>query len=164
MGAAAAVGAVGLGLSLIGQKNAADAQQEAYARQEDAYRRQEIIAQRNAKLAKEQAKYNADLQQVQAEKEVASTRAGYAASGVTSSSGSVFNVIQESVFNAELDKQNIINGGDIRSRSYVNQAVAASSAAAGASSAASSVGRASTYQMLGTAFMGGASLYGKYGK
>lgn len=144
----AAVAAAGVVASVVGQKDAARAQKRAYNRQAD-------IMRQNAAAAKKQAEADARMHAFQSEKAIQGTRAGFSAAGIeVDGGGSVAAVIEESVINAEIDRLNILNGGDIRSRSYINQAVAASTAGR-------DVGRASTLSMLGTAFTGAAGIIDK---
>ncbi len=69
---------------------------------------------RNASIAAAAGRYNVSRQQAEAYKTIGSIHADYAASGVTADSGSVMDVIRESHINAELDRQNIQYGTDLR--------------------------------------------------
>lgn len=80
------------------------------------------IQSHNASEATMAASLNADKQDMVAAKVIGGTRAGYAAAGVDASSGSVMSVIAASAANAELDKQNILHGGELRAVNYENQA------------------------------------------
>lgn len=141
----AVVAGIGLAANIFGQKESARAQKRAYNKQAE-------NAAKNAAAAQKQAKFDAKLHEFQAEKAIEGTKAGFAAAGV--SGGSLEAVIQDSVINAEIDRMNILNGGDIRSRSFINQSVAASVAG-------EDIGKASTLQQLGTAFSGAASIIDK---
>lgn len=79
------------------------------------------IQRRNAGQAIIAAKQNADRQQLIAGKQIGSEEASYGASGVAMT-GSVANVLAASAANAELDRQNILYGGQIRAINYENQA------------------------------------------
>lgn len=77
---------------------------------------------RNANEALVAAKYNADRESLIATKHLGSMQASYAASGVDASSGSVLAVMAASAANAELDRQQILHGGQLRAVNYTNQA------------------------------------------
>lgn len=77
---------------------------------------------RNATQAIMAAKFNADRQSMIATKHIGAMTAGYSASGVDMTSGSVLATIGASSANAELDRLNIIHGGDIRAVNFENQA------------------------------------------
>ena len=80
------------------------------------------IQRQNATQALQAAKLNADKQTMMATKHLGNISAEYAAGGVDQSSGSVLAVLGASAANAELDRQNIIHGGDIRAVNFQNQA------------------------------------------
>lgn len=108
MGAGAGLGVVG---SLIsGQQTAGllDAQAQ--------------LQRTNATNALYAAKVNADRQSILATKKIGSMTADYGASGVDATSGSVLAAIGASAGNAELDRQNIIHGGDLQAIQAENQA------------------------------------------
>lgn len=90
--------------------------------QSDALNYQAKIQSKNAYEATAAASLNADRQDLIAAKSIGGTKAGYAAAGVDASSGSVMDVLAASAANAELDRQNIIHGGDLRAVNYENQA------------------------------------------
>lgn len=60
--------------------------------------------------------------QVISAQKIGTATAAYGASGVTSNSGSVLDVIQASTQNAELDRLNILHGADVKAINYANQA------------------------------------------
>lgn len=123
MGAAAVPMMVAGGLlGAYGAKQ--DAQQRAFELEAEAK-----DAEQNAIMAREAGRYNAQRQGIIAAKTIGGIRADYAASGVTSDSGSALEVLRESHANAELDRQNILYGADARARNYEARA---SSARAGA--------------------------------
>lgn len=76
----------------------------------------------NAYSALLAAKMNADKQSLQTNRIIGGAKAAYGASGVTADSGSVFSVLSASAANAELDRQNIIYGGQVKAVNYENQA------------------------------------------
>lgn len=76
----------------------------------------------NATQALAAGKFNADRQSVIATKHIGGMTADYAASGVSSDSGSVIATIGASAANAELDRQNILHGAEMKAVNYENQA------------------------------------------
>jgi len=66
--------------------------------------------------------YNAYRQSILANRTLGAAKASYGASGVDSTSGSVMSVIGASAANAEIDRQNILYGAQIRATNYENQA------------------------------------------
>ncbi len=76
----------------------------------------------NATLAVQAAQYNANRQQILSGKRIGAETAAFGASGVTMDSGSVLSVLGDSAASAELDRLNIIHGGDVRAINYQNQA------------------------------------------
>lgn len=76
----------------------------------------------NAQQAKDQGLYNANRQMLLAQQTEGKGIANAGASGVDVNSGSPLSVFQSSAINAEMDKQNILHGADIRAIAYENQA------------------------------------------
>lgn len=147
MAAGAVAGiAAGYGLSAIG--NIVQGQGEASALNYNAQ-----IQQNNATAALISAKLNADKSSLQSNKIIGQAKANYGASGVTSDSGSVLDVIAASSANAELDKQNILYGGQIKAINADNQAsldrISANNALTG-----------SYFGAAGNILKGGATIYG----
>lgn len=136
----------GVGLSLFGGL------QQGFA-QGDALDTSAQIARQNAQQAEWAGAFDATRQSIISSKKIAGEQAGYAASGVSQTSGSVLNVLASAHANAELDRQSILHGADVRAIQYENQAsmdeISASSARQGAILGA-----------FGTAFKGGAMAYG----
>jgi hypothetical protein len=87
----------------------------------DALNYQAKIQGQNADAARVAAKADADRQQILANQKIGGIGAEYASSGVDSNSGSVLAVIGASAANSELDRQNILHGGDVRAINYQNQ-------------------------------------------
>lgn len=81
-------------------------------------------ADRNASIAVAAGKYNVMRQQQEAYKVIGSVKSDYAASGITADSGSVLDVIRESHINAELDRQNIKYGADLKALELRSRATA----------------------------------------
>lgn len=89
----------------------------------DVLERQASIQRQNAIQSIIASKINADRSSMLATKAIGQEVAGYSAAGVdTNSSGSVLAVLGASAANAELDRQNILHGGQIRAMNYTNQA------------------------------------------
>jgi hypothetical protein len=72
--------------------------------------------------AESKGQYDAMREQVVSGQKIGSSIAAYGASGVAGNSGSALDVVQASHQNAELDRQNILHGADIRAINYQNQA------------------------------------------
>lgn len=113
MGIFAALGAAGAVFGGISGDRAAKNQARAM-------RQNAAAAAENAKLVRKQAELEASFQQLEASKLLGETKAGFAASGV--SGGSEFAVMAESVANAEMDRLNIIFGGEIKARNLEGEA------------------------------------------
>lgn len=71
------------------------------------------VAENQAIAARQQAGANAEMQRRSSEKKIGSMQASYAASGV-SIEGSALDILEESARNAEMDRQNILYGGELR--------------------------------------------------
>lgn len=111
----------------------------------------------NAQEAERQGAYDASRSMYLAHQKIGDIEAGYGASGVTSNSGSVLDVLGASAANAELDRLNILHGADVKKIQYENQA---SIARAGAASAITG----SYWSALGAGTEAGANIYAaKYG-
>jgi len=79
------------------------------------------IARNNAIASQQQAAANAAAQQRKARLQMGSMRAAYGASGV-SIEGSPLDVLEASAATAELDRQNILYGGALRTQGYESTA------------------------------------------
>jgi hypothetical protein len=79
------------------------------------------VANNNAIADRQQAAANAADQQRKARIQIGSMRAGYGASGV-GLEGSPMDVLEQSAAMAELDRQNILYGGEVRARGYESTA------------------------------------------
>ena len=107
---ATAIQAVGTAFSVIGALN--------QGRQaNDAAQYNAAVANNNAIAARQQAEANAAAQQRKARLQIGSMRASYGASGV-GLEGSPLDVIEQSAAMAELDRQNILYGGQLKSQGY----------------------------------------------
>ena len=112
---AAAVPLIGAGISAYGDIQQGQMTSDTLNRQAD-----NLSAQ--AREAEQKGQYDAMREQVIAGQKIGTTEAAYGASGVTSNSGSVMDVVAASHQNAELDRLNILHGADIRAINYQNQA------------------------------------------
>lgn len=89
----------------------------------DALNYQADLQRNNATLALQSAKFDSDRQSIFANQKIGAAKAGYASSGVdVSNSGSALAVLGASASNAELDRQNILHGGEIKAINFNNQA------------------------------------------
>lgn len=79
------------------------------------------MAQQQSVAAQQQAAAQADTQRRRAQRQIGSMEASYAASGL-SLEGSPLEVLEQSARDAELDRQNILYGGSLRSTGYQNTA------------------------------------------
>lgn len=121
---------------------------------------QATVQTNNANEALEAASLNANRSSIMAAKTIGAAKAGYGSSGVTSDSGSVAAVLGASAANAELDRQNILYGGQIRAINSENQAHMDEVGAANATSASYLKAFAGVTGGIGGAFMNSASLSG----
>ncbi len=140
--AAAVVGAVGSLMKGQSESDALDYQAKIQAN--------------NAEMARRKATMDADRQQMIAGQKIGGITADYAASGVdVHTSGSVLSILGASASNSELDRQNILHGGDIRAINYENQSsldrVAGGNALTG-----------SYYGAAASLIGGAAKMYGNY--
>lgn len=87
-----------------------------------AYDRQADELQANAALNLKIGEFNANRQQMIANKKIGAISADYAASGVASDSGSVLDVLASSHANSELDRLSILHGAQVRSTMMQNRA------------------------------------------
>jgi hypothetical protein len=79
------------------------------------------VANNNAIAARQQAEANAAAQQRKARLQLGSMRAGYGAAGV-GLEGSPMDVLEQSASMAELDRQNILYGGELKAQGYESTA------------------------------------------
>lgn len=110
------------------------------------------VANNNAIAARQQAEAEASRQQRLSAKAIGDMRAAYGASGVTRE-GTALDVLEESTINAELDRLNILYGGEVKASGY-------SSTAALERSRASSAGGVN-WLGAGSSLLLGASRYGQ---
>lgn len=82
-------------------------------------------AEKNAVLARQAGEFNAYRQGIIAKQKIGGMEADYGASGVTSDSGSVLDVLRQSHINAELDRQSILYGAEIEASDSTNRAAMA---------------------------------------
>ncbi|MBS4046572.1 MAG: hypothetical protein KG075_09550 [Alphaproteobacteria bacterium] len=79
------------------------------------------LADQQALISRQQADADAVLQQRRARKVIGNMRANYGASGLTME-GSPLDVLEESVSNAEMDRQTILYRGNLRAMGFENTA------------------------------------------
>ena len=79
------------------------------------------VANNNAIAARQQAAANAAAQERKSRMQLGSIRAGYGASGITME-GSAMDVLEASAATAELDRQNILYGGELKAGGYESTA------------------------------------------
>ena len=89
-----------------------------------------LAAEQSAVIARNAGRYNAERQQIAAEKVFGGIEADYAASGISSDSTSALEVLRQSHTNAELDRQNIIYGSELEALGLEDRARAAKSGSA----------------------------------
>lgn len=94
---------------------------------DSAYKDQAHDLDRAAQATRNNAEYNAKQLMIQAGKKIGGMSADYAASGISSDSGSVLDVIAGSHANAELDRLNIKHEGDLKAFDYERRATRARS-------------------------------------
>ena len=75
------------------------------------------VAENNAIAARQQAAANAEAQSRAARQRIGQMEANYGASGI-SMEGSALDILEQSARDAELDRLNIIYGGEVRARGY----------------------------------------------
>lgn len=121
--AGAVIGGAGLIMQIEGQNQAQRAQREQLEAQANG-------ARESARLARLEGIENAKLQQIQAEKIISGIRPQFAASGVEEE-GSVFDVVSNSVQNAERDRLNILYAAEMRAQAFERGAFAYGLAAGG---------------------------------
>ncbi len=79
------------------------------------------VARQNATITQQQAAANAAAQQRKARMQLGTMRAGYGAAGI-GLEGSPMDILEQSASMAELDRQNILYGGQLRAQGYSNTA------------------------------------------
>ena len=79
------------------------------------------VATNNAVASRQQAAANAEAQARKARLQMGAMRAGYGASGITME-GSAMDVLEQSAATAELDRQNILYGGELKAGGYQSTA------------------------------------------
>lgn len=126
------------------------AQSSAASNREAAMADEARTSEMNAIYAGQARDYNANRQQLIAGQRFGEMKAGFAASGVSSDSESVLQVMRQSHVNAELDRQNILFNGDVNVYNNKNRA----EAARGAGSRAHTAGNINTF----------ATMFGGFGK
>jgi hypothetical protein len=103
------------------------------SQQRDSAKYNQQVAENQAISARQQAAANAETQKRSAAKKIGSMQAAYGASGV-STEGSALDILEESARNAEMDRQNIIYGGELRAMGSEGTAILEGSRASNAMS------------------------------
>src|SRR3990167_10076717 len=134
---------VGAVLAIGGLITQISAQGQAQDAQRSQLESQARGAKESARLARLEGIENAKLQQIQADKILSGIRPQFAAAGVEEE-GSVFDVISNSVQNAERDRLNILYSSELKSQAFERGAFAYVQAAGGINN----------YQQVGTAIGG----------
>lgn len=101
----------------------------------DAAEHNSQLAAQQALIAQQQAEQDAQMQQRQARQRIGAASAAYGASGV-SGDGSPLDVLSTSASQAELDRQNILYKGKLKSLGYQDQSQLDTAAAGNAQSGA----------------------------
>jgi hypothetical protein len=132
--AGVAASAIGTGVAIMGQMQAASAQASAANYNAE-------VARNNAIAAQQQARQNELIQQQQSRQKIGGITAAYGASGIDSGSGSALDVLGSSAANAELDRQTLVFNGALQAAGYGDEAAldaarAGSAKTAGLTSAA----------------------------
>lgn len=127
MAAAAVIGGVLAAGGIVAQIEGMNQAQNAQRDQLEANAR---AGRESARLTRLEAAENAKLQQIQSEKIIAGIRPQFAASGVEEE-GTVFEIISNSVQNAERDRLNIIYSGELKAQGYERGAFAYAQASGG---------------------------------
>lgn len=111
-------GLIGAGMS--GGGSLSDSEQNALSLDQDAK-----LYEFNAMMARDAGRYNAQRQQMESNQIMGRAITDYGASGVSSESGSVLEVLRQSAINSELDRQSILRGSELQARQYDYNAQAA---------------------------------------
>jgi len=111
----AAIPLVGAGISAYGSVQQGEMTSASLNIQADSLMQQAAEAERKGQ-------FDAMRQQMMAGRKIGAAIAGYGASGVKATSGSVLDVINASHMNSELDRLNILHGADLKAINYQNQA------------------------------------------
>ncbi len=75
------------------------------------------IAEMNARQAREVGQYNARRQELETNQRIGAIEADVGASGISSDSGNVLDILRQTAVNSELDRQNILRGAELSARS-----------------------------------------------
>lgn len=80
------------------------------------------LAEQNAVTARQQAAASAEASDREARQRIGAMEANYGASGISLSEGSPIDILRQSATAAEMDRQNILYGGEVRASGYGNTA------------------------------------------
>jgi hypothetical protein len=118
---AAAIPFIGAGIAALGAISQGQAQQRAGKAEEQAAAMNATIAARDAAIVRDQAKADVALLQREKVRNIGAARAQYGASGVTLD-GSPLDILEQSAYNAELDKQTILYKAEVEATGYLDSA------------------------------------------
>lgn len=139
------IAAVGTAISVVSAIGGAMSQR-------DAAKYNAQVAENNAIASRQQAAANAEAQQRDARMRIGQMEANYAASGV-SLEGSPLEILEQSARNSEMDRLNILYGGELRAGNYGAEAQLNKSRASSAMT--------SGFIRAGSELMSGAARYGQ---
>ncbi len=122
--------------------------------QANALDRAASIERNNAALDIQTGQTNAAISSMRSNKAIGGIAASYGANGIAGDSGSVLNELAASTSNAELDRQNIMHGAQVRAVNYQNQATMDD---IGAQSAL----KGSYFNAISSVMMGGSKAWGQ---
>lgn len=80
------------------------------------------LAEQNAVTSRQQAAASAETADREARQRIGAMEANYGASGISLSEGSPIDILRQSATAAEMDRQNILYGGEVRASGYGNTA------------------------------------------
>lgn len=118
---AAALPGIAVGLTALGMVSQASAEKRVANSQEQAAHFNAGLAQRDAAMTRDQAKADIALLEREKFRNIGAARAQYGASGVTLD-GSPLDVLEQSAYNAELDKQTVLYKSEVEATGYTDSA------------------------------------------
>lgn len=159
MATAAAVGtaAVGIGSSI----SSADAASEQAKSQQNAFNYNATVANQNSENALAAASANEDAQRRASAVKMGSQVASLTENGVSVTSGSGADLVEQSDINSEMDALNIRYQGKLQSKAYKDQSALEMQQAAAAGNRASNASTAG-YLGAGSSVLSSAGAYAKY--
>lgn len=110
------LGYIAAGVAAVGAYQQADATKKAANFNAE-------VEMQNQQLAQREAQFNASQQQRETYQRLGAIRAAQGHSGGEGDQGSVLDVIGDTAAQAEIERQNIIYGGQLKSRGFANSAM-----------------------------------------